>query len=100
MKKFIFLILLLLFSNSFAQKDSVLKLNGKPITAKSIKKVNLDSIKIGEKIEQPKLDSNFDIAIYTVKEIYRKNPFVMIFFSIMLLIGIFKFIKNIFKRKE
>ena len=99
MKKFIFLILLLLFSNSFAQKDSILKLNGKPITAKSIKKVNLDSIKIGEKIEQPTLDSNYDIAVYTVKEIYRKNPIFTIFFSIMLLVGIFKFLARIFKKK-
>ena len=100
MKKFIFLILLLLFSNSFAQKDSILKLNGKPITAKSIKKVNLDSIKIGEKIEQPKLDSNYDIAVYTVKEIYRKNPIVTVFFSIIVLVGIFKFLARIFKKKN
>ena len=74
-------------------------MNGKPIEAKSIKKVNLDSIKIGEKIEQPKLDSNYDIAVYTVKEIYRKNPIVTVFLSIMLLGGIFKFLARIFKKK-
>ena len=101
MKKLLFLISLLILISVSAQNqsDSVLKMNGKPIEAKSIKKVNLDSIKIGNKIEQPKLDSNYDIAVYTVKEIYRKNPIVTVFFSIMLLVGIFKFLARIFKKK-
>ena len=101
MKKLLFLISLLILISVSAQNqsDSVLKVNGKPIEAKSIKKVNLDSIKIGNKIEQPKLDSNYDIAVYTVKEIYRKNPIVTVFFSIMLLVGIFKFLARIFKKK-
>ena len=101
MKKLLFLISLLILISVSAQNqsDSVLKVNGKPIEAKSIKKVNLDSIKIGEKIEQPKLDSNYDIAVYTMKEIYRKNPIVTVFFSIMLLVGIFKFLAKIFKKK-
>ena len=102
MKKLLFLISLLILISVSAQNqsDSVLKVNGKPIEAKSIKKVNLDSIKIGNKIEQPKLDSNYDIAVYTVKEIYRKNPIVTIFFSIMFLVGIFKFLARIFKKKN
>ena len=101
MKKLLFLISLLILISVSAQNqsDSVLKMNGKPIEAKSIKKVNLDSIKIGNKIEQPKLDSNYDIAVYTMKEIYRKNPIVTVFFSIMLLVGIFKFLARIFKKK-
>lgn len=101
MKKLLFLFSLLILISVSAQNqsDSVLKMNGKPIEAKSIKKVNLDSIKIGNKIEQPKLDSNYDIAVYTVKEIYRKNPIITIFFSIMLLVGIFKFLAKIFKKK-
>ena len=101
MKKLLFLISLLILISVSAQNqsDSVLKVNGKPIEAKSIKKVNLDSIKIGNKIEQPKLDSNYDIAVYTMKEIYRKNPIITIFFSIMLLVGIFKFLARIFKKK-
>lgn len=101
MKKLLFLISLLILISVSAQNqsDSVLKMNGKPIEAKSIKKVNLDSIKIGNKIEQPKLDSNYDIAVYTMKEIYRKNPIITIFFSIMLLVGIFKFLARIFKKK-
>ena len=101
MKKQLFLFSLLILISVSAQKqsDSVLKVNGKPIEAKSIKKVNLDSIKIGEKIEQPKLDSNYDIAVYTVKEIYRKNPIVTVFFSMMLLVVIFKFLAIIFKKK-
>lgn len=101
MKKLLFLISLLILISVSAQNqsDSVLKVNGKPIEAKSIKKVNLDSIKIGNKIEQPKLDSNYDIAVYTMKEIYRKNPIVTVFFSIMLLVGIFKFLARIFKKK-
>ena len=101
MKKLLFLISLLILISVSAQNqsDSVLKVNGKPIEAKSIKKVNLDSIKIGEKIEQPKLDSNYDIAVYTVKEIYRKNPIVTVFFSMMLLVVIFKFLARIFKKK-
>ena len=102
MKKLLFLFSLLILISVSAQNpsDSVLKMNGKPIEAKSIKKVNLDSIKIGKKIEQPKLDSNYDIAVYTVKEIYRKNPIVTIFFSIMFLVGIFKFLARIFKKKN
>lgn len=102
MKKLLFLFSLLILISVSAQnqKDSALKVNGKPIEAKSIKKVNLDSIKIGEKIEQPKLDSNYDIAVYTVKEIYRKNPIITVFFSIMLLVGIFKFFARIFKKKD
>ena len=101
MKKqlFLFSLLILISVSAQNQSDSVLKVNGKPIEAKSIKKVNLDSIKIGEKIEQPKLDSNYDIAVYTMKEIYRKNPIVTVFFSIMLLVGIFKFLARIFKKK-
>lgn len=101
MKKQLFLFSLLILISVSAQNpsDSVLKINGKPIEAKSIKKVNLDSIKIGEKVEQPKLDSNYDIAVYTVKEIYRKNPIITIFFSIMFLVGIFKFLARIFKKK-
>ena len=101
MKKLLFLFSLLILISVSAQNplDSVLKINGKPIEAKSIKKVNLDSIKIGNKIEQPKLDSNYDIAVYTMKEIYRKNPIVTVFFSIMLLVGIFKFLARIFKKK-
>lgn len=101
MKKLLFLFSLLILISVSAQNpsDSVLKMNGKPIEAKSIKKVNLDSIKIGKKIEQPKLDSNYDIAVYTVKEIYRKNPIITIFFSIMFLVGIFKFLARIFKKK-
>ena len=101
MKKqlFLFSLLILISVSAQNQSDSVLKVNGKPIEAKSIKKVNLDSIKIGNKIEQPKLDSNYDIAVYTMKEIYRKNPIVTVFFSIMLLVGIFKFLARIFKKK-
>ena len=101
MKKLLFLFSLLILISVSAQNpsDSVLKINRKPIEAKSIKKVNLDSIKIGKKIEQPKLDSNYDIAVYTMKEIYRKNPIVTVFFSIMLLVGIFKFLARIFKKK-
>lgn len=102
MKKLLFLFFLLILISVSAQNksDSVLKVNGKPIEAKSIKKVNLDSIKIGKKIEQPKLDSNYDIAVYTVKEIYRKNPIVTVFFSIIVLVGIFKFLARIFKKKN
>lgn len=102
MKKLLFLFSLLILISVSAQNkiDSVLKVNGKPIEAKSIKKVNLDSIKIGEKIEQPKLDSNYDIAVYTVKEIYRKNPIVTVFFSIIVLAGIFKFLARIFKKNS
>ena len=96
---FLFSLLILISVSAQNQSDSVLKVNGKPIEAKSIKKVNLDSIKIGNKIEQPKLDSNYDIAVYTMKEIYRKNPIVTVFFSIMLLVGIFKFLARIFKKK-
>ena len=101
MKKqlFLFSLLILISVSAQNQSDSVLKVNGKPIEAKSIKKVNLDSIKIGEKVEQPKLDSNYDIAVYTMKEIYRKNPIITIFFSIMFLVGIFKFLARIFKKK-
>ena len=102
MKKLLFLFFLLILISVSAQNksDSALKVNGKPIEAKSIKKVNLDSIKIGEKIEQPKLVSNYDIAVYTVKEIYRKNPIVTVFFSIIVLVGIFKFLARIFKKKN
>ena len=102
MKKLLFLFSLLILISVSAQNksDSALKVNGKPIEAKSIKKVNLDSIKIGKKIEQPKLDSNYDIAVYTVKEIYRKNPIVTVFFSIIVLVGIFKFLARIFKKKN
>lgn len=102
MKKLLFLFSLFILISVSAQNqsDSVLKVNGKPIEAKSIKKVNLDSIKIGEKIEQPKLDSNYDIAAYTVKEIYRKNSIITVFFSIIVLVGIFKFLTRIFKNKN
>ena len=102
MKKLLFLFSLFILISVSAQnqKDSVLKVNGKPIEAKSIKKVNLDSIKIGEKIEQPKLNSNYDIAVYTIKEIYRENPIITAFFSIMLLVGILKFFARIFKKKN
>ena len=102
MKKLLFLFSLLILISVSAQNksDSALKVNGKPIEAKSIKKVNLDSIKIGKKIQQPKLDSNYDIAVYTVKEIYRKNPIVTVFFSIIVLVGIFKFLARIFKKKN
>lgn len=102
MKKLLFLFSLLILISVSAQNksDSALKVNGKPIEAKSIKKVNLDSIKIGKKIKQPKLDSNYDIAVYTVKEIYRKNPIVTVFFSIIVLVGIFKFLARIFKKKN
>ena len=51
-------------------------------------------------MEQPKLVSNYDIAVYTVKEIYRKNPIVTVFFSIIVLVGIFKFLARIFKKKN
>ncbi len=102
MKKLLFLFSLFILISVSAQNqsDSVLKVNGKPIEAKSIKKVNLDSIKIGEKIGQPKLDSNYDIAVYTVKEIYHKNPITTVFFSIIVLVGIFKFLARIFKNKN
>lgn len=102
MKKLLFLFSLLILISVSAQNksDSALKVNGKPIDAKSIKKINLDSIKIGKKIEQPKLDSNYDIAVYTVKEIYHKNPIVTVFFSIIVLVGIFKFLARIFKKKN
>ena len=102
MKKLLFLFSLLILISVSAQNksDSALKVNGKPIEAKSIKKVNLDSIKIGKKIKQPKLDSNYDIAVYTVKEIYYRNPIVTVFFSIIVLVGIFKFLARIFKKKN
>ena len=102
MKKLLFLFFLLILISVSAQNksDSALKVNGKPIEAKSIKKVNLDSIKIDKKIEQLKLVSNYDIAVYTVKEIYRKNPIVTVFFSIIVLVGIFKFLARIFKKKN
>ena len=102
MKKLLFLFSLLILISVSAQNksDSALKVNGKPIEAKSIKKVNLDSIKIDKKIEQLKLVSNYDIAVYTVKEIYRKNPIVTVFFSIIVLVGIFKFLARIFKKKN
>ena len=102
MKKLLFLFSMLILISVSAQKksDSALKVNRKPIEAKSIKKVNLDSIKIGKKIEQPKLDSNYDIAVYSVKEIYHKNPIVTVFFSIIVLVGIFKFLARIFKKKN
>ena len=102
MKKLLFLFSLLILISVSAQNksDSALKVNGKPIEAKSIKKVNLDSIKIGKKIKQPKLDSNYDIAVYTVKEIYHKNTIVTVFFSIIVLVGIFKFLARIFKKKN
>ena len=102
MKKLLFQFSLLILISVSAQNksDSALKVNGKPIEAKSIKKLNLDSIKIDKKIEQLKLVSNYDIAVYTVKEIYRKNPIVTVFFSIIVLVGIFKFLARIFKKKN
>lgn len=102
MKKLLFLfsLLILISVSAHNKNDSVFKVNGKPIEAKSIKKINLDSIKVGKKIEQPKLDSNYDIAVYTVKEIYHKNPIVTVFFSIIVLVGIFKFLARIFKKKN
>lgn len=102
MKKFLYFLSFILVTTISAQnsKDAVLKVNGKPIAAKSIQKVDTTKVKIGEKVSKQKLDSTFDLTMYAVKEIYRRNPIVTLFFAIMVMIGMFKIFKNFGKTKE